>query len=94
MSVARPNAIPVTNLVLVPIHSCQSADVSEDILQCISELESIDIAETELDMSIDDELSEAKNFTTQMESISKARLFALFRSQSSDDIVNDKKAHR
>ena len=46
----------------------------EDILQRICELESIDISKTELHMSIDDELSEPKNFATQVKCVSKTRL--------------------
>lgn len=66
--------------------------MSEDILQCIRELESINIAETELNMGIDHELGEAKNFTTQVESISETRLFTLLSSQSSGAIFNGENA--
>lgn len=43
----------------------------KDILQCIGKLEGIDIAKTELNVSIDDKLGEAKDFATKMESISE-----------------------
>ena len=41
-------------------------------------------------MGINDELGEAKNFTTQVESVSETRLFPFLGSQSSDDIFNGK----
>jgi hypothetical protein len=37
----------------VPVHPCQSANVRKNVLQGISQLESINIAETELDVGID-----------------------------------------
>ena len=43
-------------LVLVPVHSGQGTDMSEDVLNGISELESIDVSKTVLNMSVDDEL--------------------------------------
>jgi hypothetical protein len=53
----------------------------EDILQCVCELESINIAQAELNMSINDKLCKAQNLATQVEGISEARLFALLRSK-------------
>ena len=56
--------------------------MSKDILQGVRELEGIHIAETELHMSIDDELGKTKNFSTEMERISETRLLPLLRRQS------------
>lgn len=41
----------------------------EDILQCICELESINIAQAELNMGINDKLCKAQNLMTQVEGI-------------------------
>ena len=51
-------------LVLVPVHTGQSTDMREDILQRVGELEGVDVAQTVLHVSVDDELGETKNFTT------------------------------
>ena len=51
-------------LVLVPVHTRQGSDVREDVLNGVGELEGVNIAETELNVSVDDELGETKNFTT------------------------------
>ena len=60
----------------------------KDVLQCIRELESVDVSETVLDVGIDDELRETENFATQVESISEARLLALLRGESFDGLIN------
>ena len=73
----------MANLVLVSIHARQGTNVSEYVLQCVSELERIDVAKAELYMCIDDKLGKAKDFTAQMERIAEARLLALLCSQSS-----------
>jgi len=39
-----------TNDILVPVHTNQRADVCEDVLQHIYELEGIDIAQAELNI--------------------------------------------
>lgn len=65
-----------THLVLVAVHAGEGTDMSEDILQGIGKLKSIDVAKPELDMCINDKLGEPQDFTTQMESISKTRLLA------------------
>jgi hypothetical protein len=45
--------------------------VSKNILKTISQLESIDVVETILDMGVDDQLRQTQDFTTKMESISE-----------------------
>jgi pyrimidine operon attenuation protein/uracil phosphoribosyltransferase len=67
-------------LVLVTVHARKGTNVREDILKGIRELEGVDIAQPVLDMSINDELRQAQNFSTQVESISETRLLPLFRS--------------
>ena len=46
--------------------------MGEDVLDGISELEGVDISETVLNMSVNDELREAKNFSAQVEGVSEA----------------------
>ena len=46
-------------LVLVPVHARERADVGEDVLDGVGELEGVDVAETVLDVRVDDELGEA-----------------------------------
>jgi hypothetical protein len=41
-------------LVFVSIHPCWSTDVCKNVLQGVGQLEGVDIAETELDVSVDD----------------------------------------
>jgi hypothetical protein len=53
----------------------------ENILKGIRELEGVNVTKTVLDMGINDELRQAKNFSTQVERIPKARLLSLLRSQ-------------
>ena len=59
-------------LVLVPVHAGEGANVSEDVLQRIGQLERVDVAETELDVCVDDELRQTKDLTAQMEGVSEA----------------------
>ena len=46
--------------------------MGEDVLDGISELESVDISETVLNVGINDELGQTKNFSTQVEGVSEA----------------------
>jgi len=57
----------------------------KNILQRICELESIDVSETELHMSVDDELGEPKNLATQLKCISETRLLTFLCSQGPKD---------
>ena len=52
--------------------------MGEDVLQRIGQLKGVHVAETKLDVCIDDEFGEAKDLATKMESISKARFFPFF----------------
>jgi hypothetical protein len=52
------------NLILVPIHASQCPNMRKDILQSIRKLESIDVAETELNMRIHDEFRKAEDLAT------------------------------
>ena len=69
-------------LVLVPIHSRQGANMGKDVLDGIGELECVDIPETVLNMGVDDELGQAKDFSTQVEGVSETRFLSLLRCQS------------
>jgi hypothetical protein len=56
--------------------------MGEDVLNGIGELEGIDISETVLNVSVNDELGQTKNFSAQMEGVSETRLLSLLRRQS------------
>jgi hypothetical protein len=58
--------------------------VSKDVLECVCELEGVDVAETVLNVGVDHELRETKDFTTQMEGVSETRLLALLGRQRLD----------
>jgi hypothetical protein len=58
--------------------------VSKDVLECVCELEGVDVAEAVLDVGVDNELRETKDFTTQMEGVSETRLLALLGRQRLD----------
>lgn len=64
-------------LILVPIHASQLANVCEHELQAVGELERVDVAEAVLDVRVDDELGQAQDLAAQMERVSEAGLFAL-----------------
>lgn len=51
--------------------------MGEDILNSISELEGVDIPQTVLNVSINDELGQTKNFSAQVEGISKTGFLPL-----------------
>lgn len=55
--------------VLVTIHAGQLSDVGKDVLQAIGKLESVDVVQSILYVRVDNQLSETKDFTTQMESL-------------------------
>jgi len=57
--------------VFISVHACELSDVCEDILDTISELESIDVSETILHMRIDNELHESEDFSAEMEGITE-----------------------
>lgn len=63
--------------VLVAIHASQLADMSENVLQTVRQLESVHIVQPILNVRIDDQFGEAQNFPAQMESVSEPRLFSL-----------------
>ena len=58
--------------------------MSEDVLQRVGELERIYVAQSELDMRIDDKLRQPEDLTAQVEGVSEARLLTLFRRESLD----------
>ena len=72
---AHPN-LP-HQFVLVPVHSCQLADVGEGVLQTVSQLEGIHVAKAILDVGVNNELGQPKYLTTQMEGVAKARFLPL-----------------
>ena len=48
-------------LVLVTVHASELANVSEDILHSIGELESVDISQAILDVGVDNQLRQTKD---------------------------------
>jgi hypothetical protein len=52
--------------------------MGEDVLKSIGELERVDVPQPELDVRVDDQLGESKDFTTQVEGVPESRLFAFF----------------
>ena len=68
----------IAYLVLVPVHSGKCADMCKDILDCISELEGVNVPETVLNVGINDELGQAEDLSAQMEGVSETRFLSLF----------------
>ena len=77
----------MTDLVLVPVHTRQSTNMREDILQRVGELEGVDVAQTVLHVSVDDELGEAQDFAAQMEGGSEAGFLAFFGRESPERVM-------
>ena len=71
-------------LVLVAIHSSQLADVRKRVLETISELIGVNVAQAVLDMGVHHELGEAENFSDEMEGIAESGLLALLGRQRLD----------
>ena len=68
-------------LVLVSVHTRERTDMSKNVLQCVRKLERIDIAETVLNVSIDNEFRETQDLSTQMKRVSETRLLTLLGGQ-------------
>jgi hypothetical protein len=68
----------VHQLVLVSVHAGQLANMVESVQDTVGQLEGVNIAETVLHLSIDNQLREAENFSHKVESISETRLLSLF----------------
>ena len=79
---ARTNL--VHQLVLVTVHACQLSNVVEGVENSVSKLESINVTQPVLNLSIDNELGQTQNLTHKVESVSKARLLALLGGQGLD----------
>lgn len=69
-------------LVFVPVHTSKLADMVESVENTISELKGVDIAETVLDLRVDNELGQAEDLTHEMEGVAEAGLFAFFSGES------------
>mmetsp|Transcript_29770 Transcript_29770/g.62392 ORF Transcript_29770/g.62392 Transcript_29770/m.62392 type:complete len:390 (-) Transcript_29770:1623-2792(-) len=63
--------------VLVPIHASQLPDMGERVLEPICQLECIDVAETKLNIRIDNDFRQTEDLTAQVESVAESRLLAL-----------------
>lgn len=64
-------------LVLVAVHARQLADVRENVLQTVGQLERVNVVQAILDVRVDDQLSQAEDFATQMESWKSIEFIAL-----------------
>lgn len=73
-------------LVLVSVHAGELADVREDILQSVGELEGVGVAQAVLHVGVDDELREAQDLAAQVERVAEAALLALLRRQRFDGL--------
>lgn len=85
-------------LVLVSVHASQLTNVCKGVLKSISQLKGINIAQTILDVRVDDKLQsklgdtltvklylgEAQNLANQVKGISEARFLSLFGSEGLD----------
>lgn len=56
----------------------------EDVLNRISQLESVYITKSELDVGVDDKFRKSEDFPTKMESIAETGLLSLFGGQCLD----------
>jgi hypothetical protein len=56
--------------------------MTEGVLDGIGELEGIDIAQTVLNVGVNNELSQTKNFSTQVEGVSEAGFLSFLSRQS------------
>lgn len=74
----------VHQFVFVSVHAGKLANVVESVENAIGKLESIDIAETVLDLRVDNELGQAENLAHEMEGIAEAGLFAFFSGECFD----------
>ena len=60
--------------VLVSVHACELSHMSKHILQTISQLEGVHITQSVLHMTVNHQLRQTQNLTTQVESIPETRL--------------------
>ena len=68
--------------VLVSVHAGEGTNMCENVLECVGELECIDIAKTVLNVGVHDELGQTQNLTAKMEGIAEPGLFAFLRGES------------
>jgi len=66
------------NTILISINTRQLSQMSIHVLQSIIELKSINISESILDITVNNQFNDSENLTNQMESITKTRFFTLF----------------
>ena len=67
--------------VLVPVHARQLPDVREAVLQAVRQLVRVDVAQSELDVAVHDDLRQAQDLARQVERVAEAALLALLRRQ-------------
>mmetsp|Transcript_3880 Transcript_3880/g.8478 ORF Transcript_3880/g.8478 Transcript_3880/m.8478 type:complete len:333 (+) Transcript_3880:5507-6505(+) len=63
--------------ILVAIHARQLADVRKNILQAVCQLIGVNVAQSILNVRVDDELRQPENLAAEVEGIAEARLLAL-----------------
>jgi hypothetical protein len=72
--------------IFVSIHARQLANVSKDVLQTIGQLKGINITKAILNVRVHNDLGETKNFTAQVEGVTKTALLALLGGQRLDGL--------
>lgn len=70
--------------ILITVHPGQLTDMGEHVLQTVCKLESIDVAQSKLDVGVHDKLGESKDLSTQVEGVSESRLLPLLRGKGFD----------
>jgi hypothetical protein len=64
--------------VFVSIHTCQMANMTENVLETVSQLERLNLTESVLNMGVYHQFHQFQNFTAQMEGITEPRFLSLF----------------
>ena len=65
------------HMALVQQLTSELADVREDVLQSVRELERVDVSKTILHVTVDDQLGQSQDLATQVEGVPEARLLSL-----------------
>ena len=71
-------------LVLVAVHAGELTHVRERVLQSVSQLEGVNVAQPVLDVGVDDQLGQTEDLTAEVEGVSKAALLPLLGRQRLD----------
>mmetsp|Transcript_889 Transcript_889/g.2132 ORF Transcript_889/g.2132 Transcript_889/m.2132 type:complete len:706 (-) Transcript_889:1206-3323(-) len=64
--------------VFVPVHTCQLTHVGKNVLQTVGKLEGVDVPQTELHVTVHNQLGQTHDLTAQVERVPEPGLLALF----------------